>query len=74
MEILNAARKVTGQKIPATVGPRRAVILHFGCQFREGSRYSGMEPNYDDIDKIIETAWNWHEIIRKASVTVIDRN
>ena len=62
MEILNAARKVTGQKIPATVGPRRAGDPSTLVASSEKARdILGWKPNYDDIDKIIETAWNWHE-------------
>ena len=62
MEILNAARKVTGQKIPATVGPRRAGDPSTLVASSEKARdILGWKPNYDDIDKIIETAWKWHE-------------
>jgi UDP-glucose 4-epimerase len=62
LEILNAARKVTGQEIPATMGPRRAGDPSTLIASSEKARdILGWKPNYDDIDKIIETAWNWHE-------------
>lgn len=62
LEILNAARKVTGKEIPATIGPRRAgdpsTLIAASDKARE---ILGWKPQYDDVEKVIETAWNWHE-------------
>ncbi|WP_203623531.1 MULTISPECIES: UDP-glucose 4-epimerase GalE [unclassified Lacticaseibacillus] len=62
LEILNAARKVTGKEIPAKIGPRRAgdpsTLIAASDKARE---ILGWQPKYDDVEKVIETAWNWHE-------------
>ena len=44
------------------MGPRRAGDPSTLIASSEKARdILGWKPNYDDIDKIIETAWNWHE-------------
>lgn len=61
-EIVEIARKVTGHPIPAEVAPRRAgdpaTLIASSekiiCEL-------GWEPRYNSIEKIIETAWNWHK-------------
>lgn len=62
LEILNAARKVTGKEIPAEIGPRRAgdpsTLIAASDKARE---VLGWKPQYDDVEKVIATAWNWHE-------------
>lgn len=62
LEILNATRKVTGKEIPAKIGPRRAgdpsTLIAASDKARE---ILGWQPKYDDVEKVIETAWNWHE-------------
>lgn len=62
LEILNAARRVTGKEIPAEIGPRRAgdpsTLIAASDKARE---VLGWKPQYDDVEKVIATAWNWHE-------------
>ncbi|MFD1392598.1 UDP-glucose 4-epimerase GalE [Lacticaseibacillus jixianensis] len=62
LEILNAARKVTGKEIPAKIGPRRAgdpsTLIAASDKAR---KILGWQPQYDDVEKVIATAWNWHE-------------
>ncbi len=61
-EILEAARRVTGTKIPATVCARRpgdpAVLVGSSEKAR---RKLDWHPRYTDLDKIIHTAWQWHQ-------------
>lgn len=62
LEILNAARKVTGQAIPAKIGPRRpgdpSTLIAASDKARS---VLGWQPQFDDVEKIIGDAWNWHE-------------
>lgn len=62
LEILNAARKVTGQEIPAKIGPRRpgdpSTLIAASDKARS---VLGWKPQFDDVEKIIGDAWNWHE-------------
>ncbi|MFC6171172.1 UDP-glucose 4-epimerase GalE [Loigolactobacillus jiayinensis] len=61
-EILEAARKVTGQPIPATMAPRRAGDPATLIAASDKARQTlGWQPQYDDIQEIIRTAWNWKQ-------------
>ena len=61
-EIIDKARAVTGHEIPAVVETRRpgdpAVLV---ASNEKARRVLGWEPEFDDIEIIIETAWRWHE-------------
>ncbi|WP_125709874.1 UDP-glucose 4-epimerase GalE [Lacticaseibacillus porcinae] len=62
LEILNAARKVTGQPIPAKIGPRRpgdpSTLIAASDKART---ILGWKPKFDDVEQVIATAWNWHQ-------------
>lgn len=61
LEILEVARKVTGKEIPAEIGPRR--LGDPDSLIADSSRARdilGWKPQFDHIEKIIETAWTWH--------------
>ena len=61
MEIVKAARKVTGKAIPTQIAPRRAGDPSTLIAASDKARGTlGWQPKYDDIEAIIETAWNWH--------------
>ncbi|NOK62532.1 MAG: UDP-glucose 4-epimerase GalE [Chloroflexi bacterium AL-W] len=61
LEVINAARKVTGHAIPLEVGPRRpgdpAVLIASSTNIREEL---GWEPRYPDLEQIVSSAWEWH--------------
>lgn len=61
LQILEAARKVTGQKIPAEKAARRSgdpdTLIASSEKARE---VLGWKPRFDDIEKIIASAWAWH--------------
>ncbi|GGI65959.1 UDP-glucose 4-epimerase GalE [Enterococcus alcedinis] len=60
-EMLDAAREVTGKDIPAIVAPRRAGDpASLVASSAKASEILGWKPEYTDVKKIIETAWNWH--------------
>jgi UDP-glucose 4-epimerase len=62
LEIISAARSVTGHEIPAVETDRRPgdppALYADASQIK--ARF-GWEPRYRDIEKTIATAWNWHQ-------------
>lgn len=60
-EMLEAAREVTGQEIPAKIAPRRPgdpdSLVAASDKAREVLNW---QPKYDDVHDIIATAWQWH--------------
>ena len=60
-EVIKAARKVTGHPIPAIDAPRRPGDLPVLVADSEKiGRELGWETDYNNLEAIIETAWNWH--------------
>lgn len=60
-QMLEAAREVTGKEIPAKVAPRRAGDPSTLVAASDKAKtILGWQPQYTDVKKIIETAWNWH--------------
>ncbi|TVQ38452.1 MAG: UDP-glucose 4-epimerase GalE [Wenzhouxiangella sp.] len=61
LEVIAAARQVTGQQISYSVAERRpgdpAVLV---ASAEKARRELGWSPRYGDIEAIIETAWRWH--------------
>ena len=61
LQILEAARKVTGKEIPAELADRRLgdpdTLIALSDKARE---ILGWKPQFDDIEKIIASAWAWH--------------
>lgn len=65
LQVIEAARRVTGVDIPFERAPRRAgdpaVLVASSARAREAL---GWAPHYTDIGAIIETAWRWHRAPR----------
>ncbi|KAB8142973.1 UDP-glucose 4-epimerase GalE [Chloroflexia bacterium SDU3-3] len=61
IEVVEAARKVTGHPIPYDIGPRRpgdpAELIASSTKLREEL---GWQPKYPTIDDIVASAWEWH--------------
>jgi len=61
MEVLETARQITGQSIPAVVGARRpgdpATLVADSTRIMQEL---GWRPEFASLHQIIETAWNWH--------------
>ncbi len=59
-EVLEAARRVTGQPIPAVKAPRRlgdpAVLVADGQKLR---KTLGWTPRFSTLESIIQSAWDW---------------
>ena len=62
LQMLHAARAVTGKPIPAVMAPRRAgdpsTLIADSTKAR---KVLGWRPQYDDVKKIIASAWTWTE-------------
>ncbi len=60
LEVIKAARAVTGRLIPTRAAPRRPgdlpVLVADSDQI---GRELGWETHYNDLESIIRTAWNW---------------
>lgn len=61
-QVIEVARTITGQPIPADIAPRRAgdpaVLVADSSRIRARL---GWQPAYENIDAIIRTAWAWHQ-------------
>lgn len=62
MEVIAAARRITGKEIPAAITDRRrgdtAVLV---CNPDRAKSDLAWQPEYSDLDTIISTAWQWHK-------------
>jgi len=61
MEVIKAAETITGKQVPYVIGPRRegdpAVLV---ASSEKAKHELGWKPQYESLEKIIETAWRWH--------------
>jgi len=61
-EVIEAARKVTGKTIEAKLAPRRAGDpSRLVANAAKAHEVLGWNPQFPEIEKIIESAWKWHE-------------
>ena len=62
LELIEAAKRVTGRDIPVELSARRpgdpAILVGSS---EAAKRVLGWEPKYGDIDTIVKHAWVWHE-------------
>jgi UDP-glucose 4-epimerase len=62
LEVIEAARKVTGKPIEAVVARRRAGDpSRLIADSRKARELLGWKPQFADLETIIESAWNWHQ-------------
>lgn len=61
LEIIRAAERVTGEKVPYVIGKRRegdpAVLV---ASSQEAAEVLGWEPTLSSLEDMISTAWAWH--------------
>ena len=61
-EVIEVARAVTGHPIPAEVTPRRAGDpAQLIASSEKAKSVLGWKPQYDDLNTIVSSAWNWHK-------------
>lgn len=67
-EVIELSRNITGHPIPVVETERRAgdpaVLVASSDKIR---RELGWQPKYEELQTIIETAWNWHRGLSRAS-------
>jgi UDP-glucose 4-epimerase len=62
MEVVEAARRVTGHPIPAVIHPRRPGDPAELVASPERARaVLGWQPQFPDLDTIVASAWEWHQ-------------
>lgn len=62
LEVVETAREVTGHPIPAEIAPRRPgdpAKLVAGAE--KARKILKWKPQFDDLEAIIQSAWNWHQ-------------
>lgn len=60
-EVVDCARKVTGHSIPEEMAPRRAGDpAQLIASSEKAMKVLGWKPQYNDLETIIATAWEWH--------------
>lgn len=60
-EVIDVCRKVTGKLIPSKIAARRMgdpAVLVASCE--KAQSQLGLQMRYGALEKIVETAWNWH--------------
>jgi UDP-glucose 4-epimerase len=63
-QVINQARQVTDRDIPVTIGPRRpGDPSHLVGDAMYIRRELGWHPRYFDLDTILATAWQWHQLV-----------
>jgi UDP-glucose 4-epimerase len=61
-EVIDACRKITGTKIPAEEKPRRpGDPARLIASSEKIKRELGWEPQFQNLEAIIESAWKWHQ-------------
>lgn len=62
LEVIEACRKITGHPIPATkVDRREGDPPQLVADASLANKTLNWKPKYDNIEKIVESAWRWHE-------------
>ncbi len=64
-EVIESARRITGLPIAVVEEPRRAgdpAVLVASSE--KAKRELGWEPNFADLDTIVDTAWQWHKRLK----------
>jgi len=61
-EVIEAARRVTGKNIETRIAPRRAGDpSRLVADAKKAREVLGWNPQFPEIEKIIESAWQWHQ-------------
>ena len=61
-EVIDVARKVTGDAIPAEMAPRRSGDpAQLIASSEKAIKVLGWKPQYDSLETIVASAWNWHK-------------
>lgn len=62
MEVLQAVSRVAGKDVPFEMAPRRTGdASHLVASASKARAELGWQPKFDSIDRIVQTAWDWHK-------------
>ncbi len=62
-EVIQAAERVTGQKVPCSVAePRPGDTARLVAASGRARHELGWTPRYETIDEVVATAWEWHRL------------
>lgn len=62
LEVIDSVRRITGKDFTVTLSDRRpGDPAKLVGSSEKAKRILGWQPIYEDIDKIVEHAWNWHK-------------
>lgn len=65
LEVLEAARRVTGRPIASVDAPRRPGDPHrLVASISRAQRQLGWQPRHSDLDSLLASAWQWHRAPR----------
>ena len=71
-DVMSAVERVTGCRVPHEIGPRRqgdpAVLLASSVRARSEL---GWQPEHQELDVVVETAWRWHEAHPQGYTTAV---
>ena len=71
-DAIAAVERVSGRKVPWTVGPRRAGDPAVLVAAADRARAElGWRPRFPDLESIVETAWTWHHTHPNGYTTAI---
>jgi UDP-glucose-4-epimerase GalE len=60
--LIDSVERVSGRQVPHAIGPRRAGDpARLVASSRRAREELGWTPQLDRLDRIVETAWRWHE-------------
>jgi UDP-glucose 4-epimerase len=61
-EVINTCQEVTGTTIPTIIkSPRKGDPEKLVADSTKIRKELNWKPKYDTLNKIVETAWNWHK-------------
>lgn len=67
LEAIQAFEKVSGQRLPYSIGPRRpGDVIAIYANNDKAKTYLGWEPQYD-LEAMMKTAWDWEQRLKKDS-------
>ena len=61
-EVIDTVERVTGRRVPWTLGPRRPgdpAVLYAAP--KKAQAELGWTPRFPDLESIVRTAWAWHQ-------------
>ena len=69
-QVIDTVERVSGRKVPFTMGPRReGDAPELVCDPRRVRETLGWIPQYSSLEEIVTTAWRWHNEFEKLALS-----